>query len=146
MVRIDSLSRIDSHLRIDSFHFVLVSLVLVYKWGTEKIWGICGEFVDKINTFPTNCQYIIHKIPTQLKINCFPIKYLKIIMYFNKLSLFFPLPNQHFFNWPTFCQQTFLNRACRLSKFNDARGNMLSWVNRWENVEIYFLDSDLQQY
>ena len=104
-------------------------MVLVYKWGTEKIWGIYGEFVDKINIFPINYQYIINKMPTQLKINCLPINYLQILLYFKKFSLFYPLPNQHFFNIPTYCQHIFLNQACKVSKFNGARGNLLSWVD-----------------
>ena len=104
-------------------------MVLVYKWGTEKIWGIYGEFVDEINIFPINYQYIINKMPTQLKINCLPINYLQILLYFKKFSLFYPLPNQHFFNIPTYCQHIFLNQAFKVSKFNGARGNLLSWVD-----------------
>ena len=96
-------------------HCLIQIWVLVYKWGTEKIWGIYGEFVDKINIFPINYQYIINKMPTQLKINCFPINYLQILLYFNKFSLFYPLQNQHFFNIPTYCQQIFLNQACKAS-------------------------------
>ena len=112
--------------------------VLVYKWGTEKIWGIYGEFVDKINIFPINYQYIINKMPTQLKINCFPINYLQILLYFKKFSLFYPLPNPHFFNIPTYCQQIFLNQACKASNLM-GQGEIYYYGQTLEKMLIFIL-------
>ena len=87
------------------------------------MWAICG---NKTHIFPKNSPQVPHilsmKCPPQQFPHIFPLN----SQYFNQISSYFPLKNQHFVNRPPYYQWNILAYVT-LIRSGEFVGNLLTW-------------------